>query len=175
MRVAQLSFPDGVERPSRRRVAVFRKHILENAEVCDRCFARIRSIGETRLKRTDVHRHYVHDHYERTDDGVQEHDPFHDASDRYGSCYCLRCGAASSTGLADRDRSLAELQALAKNILAYLNCHTPYRADGGRMGRTLARLKREPDNGGLDTEILAVATAVGLESAHAHAPPAPAD
>lgn len=164
MRVSQLHFPDGIEEPSRRRVAAFKRSILHNAEICDGCFEQVRAIGDVQTKRTDLFEHEILEYYERTEHGAQEHDPFNLPSDRYGTCYCRECGEATTNGLKDDPMSLEELTECCKRIYVYLRNHTPLEVDPSILGETLAALKRQRNNQGRDTEILAAATARAIQS-----------
>jgi len=162
MRLSHLTYPDSVAAPPRRLVQAFRRHCLDNAELCDRCFAQIRAIGEVQEKRTDLFTHELNAYYERTEHGSQEFTSFDPPTDRYGTCFCENCGAASDSNCRTDDHSLDTLQTHAKRCLRYIRRTTRFEIDAERAGRTLAALKTIPDNGGLDTEILAVTVACGL-------------
>ena len=163
MRVSQLQFPAGVAQPDSRSLHVFRTEISENSEVCNECFQRIRSIGELKERRTSLFSHYFNEHYERTEFGSQEHDPFSLPTDRYGTCYCTDCGTAANRSSTSEILSLDQMTERVQNIYRYLRCHTDHDPDPNLMGQTLARLKRQRNNQGLDAEIFAVATANALE------------
>ena len=106
MNVSNLTYPDGVDQPSQRRVAIIKKHVLHSSEVCDGCFSRVRAIGDIVEVRTDEHVHELAAYYERTDIGSQEHSPFESPADRYGTCFCAECGSAAGDGLGRDNRSL---------------------------------------------------------------------
>jgi hypothetical protein len=164
MDVNNLAYPPGYaplenDGPKAKR---FKDLIWHNGEVCNNCFTQIRSIGDEVEKSTGLFIHRFNEHYERTEHGSQEHDPFVPAADRYGQCYCLNCGA--DTRAENCDLSLDVIQERALNILRYINTETPHRIDGEAMGRALVDFKSVPENQGYDSEILAVGTVVGIEA-----------
>jgi len=149
----------------KRGIGAFTEYLWHNGEICNECFARVRAIGDEQIVHGDVHRHQINAYYERTEDGSQEHTPFESPADRYGTCFCEDCGAASETGLSDSDSSLDELGEYITRIGRYFIAETPHSVDGTELARVMRRLKQVPENGGYDTEILAVATAHALEPA----------
>lgn len=164
MDVDNLTLPDSYDDPAETRVALFKRFILHNSEVCDRCFGRIRRIGEVIERQGPVHTHEQNAYYERTEDAEQSFSPHDEVIDRYGSCYCLDCGSASGPDqLPDETFSTSDLAPLAANIVTYIDTHTDHSIDGRITGRAIMDLKAIPDNNGFDTEILAVAVARGID------------
>lgn len=163
MRVSQITFPDGVEQPSRRRISVFRDQILENSEICDNCFQQIRAIGDVQTKTSDLFEHELNTYYERTEHGSQEYTPFQLPSDRYGACYCQECGSAANQSSGADILSVEEMTERLKNIYRYMRLRTEYDVNPEAMGQTLGALKRQRENQGRDAEIFAVATARAIQ------------
>jgi hypothetical protein len=179
MHISNLTFPDNVERPSRQELAVFTEELWRNQEICNNCFSQIRTIGPTAEKQLEQSGSHQLRHgdpltveitawHDRVDDKAsQEHTPWDEqrgtvGNRRFGTCFCLECG--SGDGREDQTVSLDDLVEQSKRIVRYLKTQTRYSVDGGTFGQTLSRLKRERDNQGYSTEILAVATATALES-----------
>jgi hypothetical protein len=176
MNVSNLTYPDELSQPNRDAVSVFKKEIWRNQEICNHCFQQIKSIGTKRRKRLGTSgRRFLadgqpievefHDHYERSEHGAQEHTPWDEleGNRRFGTCFCLDCGAEASA--VSHSVDLRTLTDQGKQIISYLNRQTRYWCVGSDFAEALTALKSIPDNTGYDTEILAVATAHSLESA----------
>jgi len=178
MNVSNLTYPESLDQPSRKRVTIFKENIWRNAEVCNNCFQQIRSIGPVRERQltesagralADGHPQTitVNDWHERTELGSQEHTRW-DTNKRFGTCFCLACGA---DGGAETDTvSIDDLKTFGRRIVRFLNTQTRYHCPPDRFGRVLGRLCTIDENSGLDTEKLAVSTAHSLRSAHPNHP-----
>lgn len=144
----------------RRGIEAFNEYLRHNPEVCNHCFSRVRSVGELKERRTDLFVHEFNEHYERTERGSQEHDPFELPSDRYGQCYCRECG--SDLSVTHDELDFETFKEYVRNCYRYVREHTPLDVDHQRLGREAARLKRRRDTQGRDRQIIAVAFARAL-------------
>lgn len=163
MKVSRLIYPEGIDQPSEPRVKQYRRLIWENSEVCNNCFRQIRDVGDVVEKRTKFFVHETYTHYQRTGAGSQEYAPHVPAaSERYGQCFCLDCGA--DTRASDDELSIEAMTDRAVNLVRYLNYETDEWASGRVMARTIKRLKGVPSNQGYDTEIFCVATIEAIDA-----------
>ncbi|MDF9748387.1 hypothetical protein [Natrinema salsiterrestre] len=159
-------------RPSdKRNYELFEEEIWTSSEICNSCFAQVRSIGPAKEKMLETPDEKCLEHgkpvtltlfewYERTENGSQEHTTW-DANRRFGTCYCLNCGTDCNGN--HRNKSLEELKPLAKNIFRYVKRHTDHDIDGKTFGRQVRQLKSRRDAQGNETEVLGIAFARALD------------
>jgi len=159
-------------RPSdERNYELFEDLIWHSSEVCNSCLAQVRSIGpakqkmletpdEKRLEHGEPVSITLHEWFERTENGLQEHTTW-DTNRRFGTCYCLDCGTDCNGN--HRNKSLEELKPLAKNIFLYVKRHTDHDIDGKAFGAEIRRLKGRRDAQGNETEVIAIAFARALD------------
>lgn len=171
----QLRVPDSpfeLSDDDRHGVETFEDYFWHSSEVCNNCFQQVRSVGEkiTRpLNESKDSRHLkdgppleleINTYYERTDRGSQEHTTWDD-NKRFGTCFCLDCGADCTAN--HGGKSLMELKPLAANIARYTRRHTPLSLDAEAFAGELIDLKRTPKYQDYETEMLALAFARGVE------------
>lgn len=139
---------------------LFREAIWHNSEVCSNCFTQIRTIGPVTEMWLGTSTMRINAWYDRTESGSQEHTQW-DYNKRFGTCYCLDCGADCSGS--HHNTPLEGLIELVENIFRYTKTQTQYDIDGKEFGKEVRELKSIRDATGYETEIMAIAFSRALK------------
>lgn len=139
---------------------LFRDIIWRESELCANCFSQVRTIGPEQSIWVGASTMTINAWYDRTDLGSQEHTQW-DHNTRFGTCYCLSCGADCNGGHADTP--LEDMIPLVENIFRYTKTQTQHDLDGARFGREVRELKADPAAQSLETEIMAIAFSRALK------------
>jgi len=162
MELSALTYPDGHTQPDAggRHLETYQNKVLQNPEICNNCFTRVREVGDLVEITKRAWTLEVNEFFERTTEGSQEHDPHGETVERFGRCYCLNCGSDLSGQ--NHTVSVDTMTERAKRLVTYLIDETEHYCDGTAVGRTIRDLKGRWENQGYDTEIYAVAIVNGL-------------
>lgn len=147
----------------RRGYELFVSEVWHSQQVCNGCFAWVRTIGPTLERWMGASYMTLNEWYERTESGSQEHTPF-DHNTRFGTCFCMECGSDCTGDHAHT--SLEGLIPYTENIFRYTKLELDVEIDGPALGREVRNLKTLPSgrSTGYETEVMGIAFARALET-----------